>query len=388
MANMPPFTTADCGSASGPTDAVLNSGIGAFTEESDWMDGWTNWSRTSTPEDDGSDVDEIIDADIDADMTLSNDKIWGFGADVHVLDGVTLTIEAGTLIKSQGSASTLVVSRGGKLIAKGTKKDPIIFTSAKKNGDKKRGDWAGVVILGAAKNWDGSDTNIEGLPVDSLNQHGGSNDKDNSGELSYVRIEFAGTELADGNEINGLTMGSVGSGTKISYVQVSTTLDDCFEWFGGTVSPNHLVCNDEGDDMFDADTGYRGTIDTFFGRQIFPVKDDPNGLEWDSNLDDKASPQTNLKASKGTVCGVGSVLPAQPAYGALFRENVTATVDNFVEVGFQWGFDIRDDSDVTMTDSYAWGNAQGLCNADEDDDDNGLDDCAWFTDQDGNTAWE
>ncbi len=330
-------------------------------------------------------ADAAVDADIKEDTTWCADTVYSLEGNIFVHDGATLTIEPGTLIKSKGAESSLIVTRGAKIMAEGTKDEPIVFTSAQPNGKKKRGDWGGVILLGKAKNFKGAENTIEGLPATDLSQHGGDDDKDSSGVLKYVRIEFGGTEISEGNEINGLTLGSVGSGTTISHVMVSTTLDDGFEWFGGTVKCDHLVVNDEGDDMFDADTGYRGTIDTFFGRQIDPQTEDPNGLEWDSDKEGKLEPGTNVKATKGTLCGIGELIGAA-AFGAVLRETVSATVDNVAFVGFDYGFDVRDTIDVKLTDSYSWDHTNGLCDANEDDNDGGLDDCAWFTDEASNES--
>src|SRR5688572_2624516 len=167
----PPFTPEQCTAPSGPTGAVTASGIGAFVEDADWMDGWTNWSMNSTPEDDGTAPTEALTTDIDADLTLDAAEIYELVGTVHVLDGATLTIPAGTLFKSTGNG-TLVVSRGGRLVAEGTAEEPIVFTSQAANGVKAAGQWGGIVILGQATNWSGPNVNVEGLATDALNQHG------------------------------------------------------------------------------------------------------------------------------------------------------------------------------------------------------------------------
>src|SRR6185436_3602697 len=138
-------------------------------------------------------------------------------------------------------------------------------------------------------NNDNNDELIEGLADQPENHHGGTDDADNSGSIKYVRIEYAGFQLAPDVEVNGLTMGSVGSGTSISYVEVNHGLDDCFEWFGGTVNVDHIVCNTDGDDMFDMDRGYRGTLDTAFGRKRLNPSADPSGFEWDNNKTNNAA---------------------------------------------------------------------------------------------------
>jgi len=394
----PPFVAADCWAPGGPNAAVTGSGIGAFRESADWMDGWTNWSVNSTPEDDGTAATDQLEGDIDADMTLDASKIYELVDIVHVLDGVTLTIPAGTLFKSTGTG-TLVVSRGGRLVAEGTAEAPIVFTSQAANGVKGPGQWGGVVILGNASNFTGPNVDIEGLASDELNQHGpGGDDEDpndpiddqDSGVLEYVRIEFGGTELADGAEINGLTMGSVGSGTTISHVQVNTTWDDGFEWFGGSVVGDHLVVNNEGDDMFDIDTGYVGELEYLFGRQVATVKADPNGFEWDGSEAD-LEPQTNPTVSHVTLCGVPD---GKPNYGMVLREHVQAEADDVAFLGFDFGIDLRDavSDDLLLTNSISWSHFGGIENVAVEPGDAALADdkveAEWFAEQEGNVDFD
>lgn len=143
---------------------------------------------------------------------------------VYIRDGAQLTIEPGTIIKGdKETKAALIVERGGKLIAKGTATEPIVFTSEQAAGSRRPGDWGGLIICGKAKNNQGNDMQIEGGP---RSHHGGDNDADNSGILSYVRVEFAGFPFEKDKEINGITFGSVGSGTQVDHVQVSYSNDD------------------------------------------------------------------------------------------------------------------------------------------------------------------
>jgi hypothetical protein len=172
-----------------------------------------------------------------------------------------LTIEAGTVIVGRkGTAGlnpgTLVIHRGSKIYAEGTAAKPIIFSSAESS--KAPGDWGGLVVCGkATNNQPGGFATLEGSYGA---HHGGSDDADNSGIIKYVRLEYAGFPILTDKEINTLTLGSVGSGTVISYVQASYGLDDAFEWFGGTVNCDHLVAFKTTDDDFDCDFGYRGRV--------------------------------------------------------------------------------------------------------------------------------
>lgn len=382
-----PFTAADCTADDGPAAAVTDfTDAGAFVDGGDWMDGWTNWSTDSTPEDDGSDPDELVDADITTDTTWSADTIYSLTEKVNVEAGATLTIEAGTLIKS-GPDGSLVISRGGMIDAQGTAEAPIVFTSLAENGSKASGDWGGVLILGNAQNWNDEEL-IEGLDDEPENYFGGDDDADNSGTLKYVRIEFGGTELSPGNEINGLTLGSVGSGTSMSYIQVNTTLDDGIEWFGGAMDADHLVVNNAGDDMFDGDTGFRGDLSYLFGRHISPLTSDPNGFEMDGDNEGTelaVDVNTTINTTNATLCGTGSA-GLNPSYGAVLRENLEGTHSSLVVVGFDAAFDLRDNVQVEIEDSWSWGHVVGVCDPDEDDNDDGVDDCAWFEDVASNTS--
>lgn len=229
-------------------------------------------------------ADIRIGTNIDADTTWTSDNTYILDAQVYVIDGAELTIEPGTVIKGAAlatSAASLVITRGSKIYALGTPSDPIIFTAESDPLDGSLGAettslWGGVIILGAAPTnshkfgTTGDYTvdpqiptteNIEGLVNSAANtwtEFGGLDADDSSGIFRYVSIRHGGSEIGAGNEINGLTMGGVGNGTIIEYVEVFANKDDAFEWFGGTVDARFLVaayCNDE---SFDYDQGWTG----------------------------------------------------------------------------------------------------------------------------------
>ena len=175
---------------------------------------------------------------------------------VYIGEGAELTIAPGTVIKG-GEAAALIVEQGGKLHASGNADAPIVFTSLKEKGQRKPGDWGGIILCGRAENNGQSSMNIEG-GVGSV--HGGKDNEDSSGELQYVRIEFCGYPFMKDKEINGLTLGSVGSGTVIDHIQVSYSCDDSYEWFGGCVNAEYLVSFRTWDDDFDTDNGYSGNV--------------------------------------------------------------------------------------------------------------------------------
>jgi hypothetical protein len=176
---------------------------------------------------------------------------------VYVKSGATLTIEAGTIIRgSKANKGALIVEKGAKIIAEGTANSPIVFTSNQPINERSYGDWGGLIVMGNAT-VNKVDPIIEGGPTST---YGGSDDADNSGILKYVRIEFPGIAFQPDKEINGLTLGGVGNGTEIDYVQVSYCGDDSYEWFGGTVNAKHLIAFRGWDDDFDTDYGYRGMV--------------------------------------------------------------------------------------------------------------------------------
>ena len=236
---------------------------------------------------------------ITSNETWTADKIWVLNGRVVVASGATLTIEPGTIVKGaegqESLASALIISRGAKIMAEGTASNPIIFTSVLDNitiGQKVgtnllRTDnqkWGGLIVLGSApisaQSGD-TETNIEGIPVSSgQGLFGGSNAADNSGVIKYVSIRHGGITIGEGNEINGLTLGGVGTGTVIDHVEVYATLDDGIEFFGGTVNASNLLVYYQGDDGIDLDMNYSGTIENFMVIQGDGVGTD-KGLEID-----------------------------------------------------------------------------------------------------------
>jgi len=232
-----------------------------------------------TPTDPPAPSDEVKTGEITANETWSADRIYFLQGRVVVKDGVTLTIEPGTIIKGKAgdglNASVLIIARGGKLMAQGTAANPIIFTSELDNialGQKTgtnldetdSNKWGGLIVLGNAKvSAEIGDTegHIEGIPANDPNgNYGGSDDADNSGIITYVSIRHGGISIGAGNEINGLTLGGVGNGTVIDHVEIVANLDDGIECFGGTVNINHALVAYQKDDAFDIDQNFSGSF--------------------------------------------------------------------------------------------------------------------------------
>ncbi len=176
---------------------------------------------------------------------------------VYVTAGHTLTIDSGVVIKGDKvTKGTLIVERNAKLMAMGTAMHPIVFTSNQPAGARSYGDWGGVILCGNAPvNWTVGQAQVEGGP---RSFYGGTNPTDNSGTMTYCRIEFGGIAFSPNNEVNGLTFCGVGSGTTINHIMVAYSGDDSYEWFGGTVNTKYMVAFGTWDDDFDTDNGYAG----------------------------------------------------------------------------------------------------------------------------------
>jgi len=237
---------------------------------------------------------------IKSNTTWTSSNIYMLEGFVFVKTGYTLTIEPGTIVKGDTGKATLIVQRGAKIMAQGTATKPIVFTSGKPKGQRVRGDWGGIVLLGASQVNDytigtSGDTiwpAVEGFPpsIKEPIRFGGHKLDDNSGVLSYVRIEYAGVAYSQDNEINGLTFGGVGSGTTIDHVQVSFSNDDSYEWFGGTVNCKYMIAWAGTDDNWDTDDSYSGKVQFFLGKRHpkfwdVSAKGASNGCEADNITD-------------------------------------------------------------------------------------------------------
>ena len=261
-----------------------------------------------------------ISSDITSNTTWTNNNIYTLtGGFIYVTNNATLTIEPGTIIR--GNAATLVVTRGSKIMAEGTATQPIVFTSYQSAGNRNPGDWGGIIICGKAPLNDPAGERLAEGGIDPVKGlYGGTDVNDNSGVLKYVRIEFAGVAYLPNNETNGLTMGAVGLGTTIDYVQVSHGGDDAFEWFGGTVNCKHLIANKTVDDMFDTDYGFGGRIQFAVAVSDSMVADisGSNGFESDND----ATGTTNGPITKPIFSNIS-------VFGPMATQNSTGFNSNF-----------------------------------------------------------
>jgi hypothetical protein len=303
---------------------------------------------------------------------LTSDTIWSLAGRWFVKPGETLTIDPCTLIEgsSKPNAGSLFVPQGAKIHAVGTKDAPIVFTTTTHEFIS-GGPWGGIVLFGKAPVARTNDTpsytrTFEGY-TDPRTQFGLADPEDfdaddSSGEMQYVRIEFGGDIIVAEKEINGLSLAGVGAGTTISHIQVKDQQDDCFEFFGGTVNADHLICQNSGDDMFDTDLGYRGHLQYIFGRTLIEgTSSDPTGFEWDGNQDFLAAPEAELtqaKISNATLCGLNAT-GTSPSFGAVIRRNIApgASLLNAIITGFDNGIDLRNNVGTNAAPFVSWTNS-------------------------------
>lgn len=226
-------------------------------------------------------VQEVRDS-ISTNTHWTCDKQYLLKGYVYVTSGATLTIDSGVIVKGdKDSKGALIVERGAKLYANGTESAPVVFTSNQALGSRSYGDWGGIILCGNAPvNWASGVAQVEGGP---RSLYGGTDPHDNSGSLTYVRIEFGGIAFSANNEVNGLTFCGVGDATTIHHIQVSYSGDDAYEWFGGTVNTKYLVSLANWDDDFDTDNGYSG-LNQFGMALRDPFAADQSGSKaWESD---------------------------------------------------------------------------------------------------------
>lgn len=318
---------------------------------------------------DGNASDNII--------NLSSSSVWLIDGVSYVPSGKTLKIPAGTILSSGAFKSytatedgvtitknirgVLVVVKGAKLDAQGTEALPIVFTSPNAPGARAAGDFGGVILLGDATTNQPSTTVIEGLPTPPSGvdiTYGGSDDTDDSGTLKYVRIEYPGLVLFANNEINGLTLGGVGSGTTLDHIQVTYSADDSFEFFGGKVNATYLVAAGGDDDDFDFDFGYTGTIQYAVGLKALNSThstsggaSDANGIESDNNKTGTLGGTRTLPVLRNfTLLGTetnNSVLKL----AARFRRNTSFDLQNSLLAGYPQGVTTENSATGTFTNN-------------------------------------
>ncbi|GAB5355340.1 hypothetical protein AAMO2058_000197200 [Amorphochlora amoebiformis] len=282
-----------------------------------WLDSWSYLGETQVlPANEYPEASNTLCGRYTTSQTLSGGVTHYLTCPVFFARGTVLTINSGSIIKayakdSEGKAVALIMEQGSKIIAKGTASEPITFTSVlPKTALPKRGTWGGVIILGEAVTNNNVTVGVTVEGLGGLGKYGGSNDNDDSGIMEYVRIWYAGADLNpsitngqenSGNEINGLTLAGVGSGTTISHVEVAYSLDDGIEIFGGTVDLSYCSSFFNQDDQIDLEAGYRGKLSNIF----VMVGNGHRGIEIDSTRGDPdiVTPRTRAEIAHATVIG-------------------------------------------------------------------------------------
>ena len=293
--------------------------------------------------------------DITTNTTWTADNVYKIPRlkQLFVQPGATLTIEAGTVVQG-GQGSVLVVTRGAKIMAVGTKDDPILFTTDQADGMKTSGHWGGLLVLGAAP----INVNVNSTPPSMEatfeaftgaipeGKFGGNNPADNSGVLKYVRIEFAGFNFVADREFNNLTLAGVGSGTQIDFVQVHGGSDDGIELFGGTVNIKHLVSSQNGDDGLDTDNGWNGKGQFIVIQNVAPqgATEASNGFESDNHA--TAASYTAAPRTRPTLYNVTSLgdhaYVAGSSFATVLRRGTGGNYFNTIIMDYPLGLEFRD----------------------------------------------
>ncbi len=303
-------------------------------------------------------VQMIAPGDLTASQTWDCTREYRITGLTFVRAGATLTIRPGTRISALGMGAAIVITRGARIDAQGTRAQPIVFTSANPAGMRRQGDWAGLVLLGAAPiNVTGMGTaagtnNIEGIEAtDSRGNYGGSDPSHDCGTVRYARIEFAGQGLSMGNELNGLTTGGCGTGTTIDFVQVHQAADDAFEFFGGTHDARHLIATQQDDDGLDWDFGWTGRAQfVVIQSPATSGESDPRAIEADNNgANNDATPRSSPTIYNLTVVGAGpGVAYTQPAI--VLRRGTAGALHNVIVMNQKQGAaDVLDNATVALT---------------------------------------
>ncbi|MFC7290348.1 hypothetical protein [Hirschia litorea] len=369
----PGTTTPPVGEPTGPTTptpptgtSIPASATGAGTADVSHP----NLTRVTVATADGGTTDIVqISGTVATDLTLETGVVYylnetlSIGADsgaastTATADGkeVVLTIPAGTTVVGDGSAASLIIPRGGKIMAEGTASSPIVFTSyaefQRQNGitnvgtETTRGEWGGIMINGFApiNVCDTTGDNVadggctkEGEANSGV--YGGDNAADNSGVLTYVRVEHGGVVLNDSNEANGIAFQGVGSGTTVNHIHIHNNLDDGVEFFGGTVSVDHLVVTGQSDDAIDWTDGWTGSVQYALVTPGTNLRDDAYGIEGDNQRPNDLLPRSAPVISNATILGNDEWVA-----GVRFRRGSAVKFVNSIVAGTApFGMDIDD----------------------------------------------
>ena len=341
--------------------------IGAFEsiDSKDWTFNWVNYTpqKVEYPE-----ADFELSGTITEDLTLYNTQTYLIKGNVYIESGVSVRIFPGTVLRGDTETKgTLIVKKGGQLIAQGTSSDPVIFTSNKSVGGRDAGDWGGIIMLGESNvNRIGGLSKLEGSFDHTQMIFGGTDLDDNSGVLKYVRIEFAGLKSDSKTEFGALTLAGVGRSTQIDYVQVSNSAHDGFSFIGGTITPDYLVSHFNYDDDYEFSAGYEGylknclairhpLISDFSGSSAFAISGYDKKEEYDSE-----KKTTNVIIASSTMVKIPSTGLSNPATAVVIGNEANVKIEKSILLGFDNGLEFLEpgvlrriqNNQIEIVDSY------------------------------------
>ncbi|MFO7828760.1 MAG: hypothetical protein R6V23_09090 [Bacteroidales bacterium] len=339
--------TGEAGDGVAPSDAWFDNVTyqGAFEPGgSNWAEGWNlafGFDGTSTATN-----EVVITDDITSDVTWTKDNIYILDGFISVTSDATLTIEPGTMIQGESgqgeNASALIIRKDGKIMAEGTAEEPIVFTGKGDEYDGSgygigvRGLWGGLIMLGEAPTNNSIEKRIEGVPEDENAFYGGDDSDHNSGVVKYVTIRHGGTDIGAGNEINGFTLGGVGSGTTLEYVAVISNVDDGVEFFGGVPNLKNCVVAYCGDDSYDYDEGFSGKGQFWVAIQSDETGDRLGEHDGGTGSDEEATPYALPTIYNATYIGNGGkTLMFRDNAGGIYANSIFANTTTGITVEYR-----------------------------------------------------
>ncbi len=282
------------------------------------------------------------------DLILDEKNKYILDGPVIMETGTTIKIPAGMTIKAnKGSEIYLAITQGAQIIAEGTSSSPIVFTS--NAATPNAGDWGGLILLGKApvNSVDGTKTTSATSEIANL-PYGGIIENDDSGTLSYVRVEYSGGKVDGQSENNGISFYGIGNGTLVSYIQIFKSLDDGFEFFGGTVNADFISIINSDDDSVDWTEGYSGTLTNIHIRQSIRGDKAFECDGYNTDIGNNSNPAffSAPKISNVTIEGLGSLHGKE---AIRLRAGTQGVFDNIIIIGYAEGFDLDGDADITGT---------------------------------------
>ncbi len=293
-----------------------------------WLKGWTNFDPNH---EEYAEPEEILPSIIDTDSYMRSDIVYLLSGNVYVTNHATLTIEEGTIIRCDTkNATSLVITKGAKLIAQGSKTSPIVFTSNKPARSRKPGDWGGIIIAGSGKiNTPAVSKMLEGNFLPQYALYGDTEAHEETTILSYMRIEFAGKKINQSKELNGLSLYALGKGSVINNIMISFSADDSFECFGGSADMHNLISYKAKDDDYDFTLGYQGQLNNILAIRHPYISDTSGSYAIETDGYDKnegfitTGALSNIQIKNATLINLSDQTNYQHTTAAISSKNLT-----------------------------------------------------------------